>query len=107
MVAALPAYLYFATVGVLLAAIDATTRKLPDRLTLPSYPVLAILFGVAAAVSGHWAAAARAAMASALLLLIFVLATALFGMGLGDAKLAGLVALALGFQPRSTDEIPG
>jgi leader peptidase (prepilin peptidase) / N-methyltransferase len=95
--AALPAYLYFAVVGITLVAIDLATKKLPDWLTMPSYPVLATLLYIAGAESGHLEALARA-VAAALLVLAFILAAVPFGMGLGDAKLAGLVGLVLGFR---------
>ena len=45
---AVPAYLYFAGLGLALALIDLDTRRLPNTLVLPSYPVLAVLFAVAA-----------------------------------------------------------
>ncbi len=53
----LPAYLYLAAVGLALALIDLDCKRLPDALTLPSYPVAAGLLGVAAAAgsdSGSW-----------------------------------------------------
>ena len=37
--AELPAFLYLAAVGVALALIDLDLQRLPDVLTLPSYPV--------------------------------------------------------------------
>jgi len=93
-----PAYLYFVAVGVPMAAIDATTGKLPDRLTLPSYPILVILIGVAGAASPSKGAATRAAVAAALLVAVFFAAALLRGVGLGDVKLAGLLGLVLGFR---------
>ena len=53
----LPAYLYLAAVGLALALIDLDCKRLPDALTLPSYPVAAVLLGVAALTgsdSGDW-----------------------------------------------------
>ena len=44
----LPAYLYLAAVGLALALIDLDCKRLPDALTLPSYPVAAVLLGGAA-----------------------------------------------------------
>nr|MDT0665625.1 IucA/IucC family C-terminal-domain containing protein [Micromonospora sp. DSM 115978] len=49
----LPAYTYLALVGIVLAAVDARVHRLPDVVVLPSYPVLAALFGVAALVDDH------------------------------------------------------
>ena len=45
----LPAYLYLAAVGLALALIDLDVRRLPDALTLPSYPVVAALLALGAA----------------------------------------------------------
>ena len=98
MTAALPAYLYFVGVGVPLAAIDATTRKLPDRLTLPSYPILIVLLSVAEAASPNQGSAVRAATAAALLVALFFAPAFVRGVGLGDVKLAGLLGLVLGFR---------
>jgi hypothetical protein len=44
----LPAYLYLAAVGSALALIDLDCKRLPDALTLPSYPVAAVLLAGAA-----------------------------------------------------------
>ena len=49
---ALPAYLYFAAIGVALAAIDFDLHRLPNRIVLPSYPVLGALLVAAALASG-------------------------------------------------------
>src|SRR5215471_17875273 len=49
--ALLPAYCYLALVSIPLAVIDVLSHRVPDRLTLPSYPiVLALLGGAALAV---------------------------------------------------------
>ena len=44
----LPAFCYLAGIGVPLAVIDARCLRLPDALTLPSYPVALALLGLAA-----------------------------------------------------------
>ena len=44
----LPAFCYLAGIGVPLAVIDARCQRLPDALTLPSYPVALALLGLAA-----------------------------------------------------------
>lgn len=98
MTAQLPAYLYFAVVGVPLATIDATTGKLPDRLTLPSYPILVILLSAAEAASANQGSTVRAATAAALLVALFFVSALMRGVGLGDVKLAGLLGLVLGFR---------
>src|SRR5262249_31685285 len=43
--ALLPAYCYLALVSIPLAVIDVRSRRLPDRLTLPSYPIALALLG--------------------------------------------------------------
>lgn len=102
MTAALPAYLYFVVVGALLAVLDAATGKLPDRLTLPSYPVLVILLAIAEAASPNQGSTARAAAAAILLVTMFFATALLRGVGLGDVKLAGLLGLVLGFRSWTT-----
>ncbi|MBS2547457.1 prepilin peptidase [Catenulispora sp. NL8] len=94
----LPAYLYFVVVGVPLAAIDATTGKLPDCLTLPSYPILVIMFCVAEGVSPDQGSTVRAAAAAILLVALFFASAFVRGVGLGDVKLAGLLGLVIGFR---------
>ena len=71
---ALPAFCYLAGIGVPLAVIDARCQRLPDALTLPSYPV-ALAWGV------------------------FLFQVLLYpaGLGWGDVKLAGLLGLYLGW----------
>ena len=56
----LPAYLYLTAVGVALAFIDLDTRRLPNVMTLPSYPILAALLLIPAAVDGSWGDYGRA-----------------------------------------------
>jgi len=96
---ALPAYLYFTAIGVALTVIDIRLRRLPNRIVLPSYPVLAALLALAAAVHDDWWALARAGLGGAALLgFYFVLAFAHpAGMGWGDVKLAGVIGLALSY----------
>jgi leader peptidase (prepilin peptidase)/N-methyltransferase len=107
-VAVIPAYLYAAAAGLALALIDARTRRLPDAIVYPSYPVLAALLAGASWLSGDWGALGRGAI-GALGLLAFYLLLAFvpvgrgpdgpkWGMGLGDAKLAGLIGLALAYR---------
>ena len=83
---AVPAYLAFAFVCLVLAVIDAATRLLPNRITYPAFPVVAGLLLVASLGLGDLGR--------------FFLVLALIsprGMGLGDVKLAPTLGLALGW----------
>ncbi len=92
----LPAYLWLAAVGVTLAVIDVQTLRLPDRLTLPSYPVGLVLLAVPA----DWPALGRAVLAAAVAgvaALLLALLAPRGGLGLGDVKLLGVLGLFLGW----------
>jgi leader peptidase (prepilin peptidase)/N-methyltransferase len=97
--AALPAFLYLAAVGIALAMIDLDLQRLPDKLTLPSYPVALALLGIAAGAQGAgwpyaWALIGMAALFGFYATLWFVYPA---GMGLGDVKLSGVLGLYLGW----------
>lgn len=97
---ALPAFCYLAGIGVPLAVIDARCRRLPDALTLPSYPVALALLGLAALLlpggGGHFRSALLGlAVAGAVFLIQVLLYPA--GLGWGDVKLSGLLGLYLGW----------
>jgi leader peptidase (prepilin peptidase) / N-methyltransferase len=97
---ALPAFCFLAAIGVPLALIDARSQRLPDALTLPSYPVALALLGFAALLlpggAGHFLGAlAGLALAWGVFLLQVLLYPA--GLGWGDVKLAGLLGLYLGW----------
>jgi leader peptidase (prepilin peptidase)/N-methyltransferase len=97
--AELPAYLYLGAVGIALALIDLDIQKLPNKLTLPSYAVGAVLLGVAA-LAGHDAGPLLRAFVGMAVLCVGYFALAFVyppGMGLGDVKLAGVLGLYLGW----------
>jgi leader peptidase (prepilin peptidase) / N-methyltransferase len=92
---ALPAYLYLAAVGLALALIDLDVKRLPDVLTLPSYPVAVVLLGLAALLGSDSGSFPRAVLGGvAMFALYFALCFAYpAGMGFGDVKLAGVLGL--------------
>jgi leader peptidase (prepilin peptidase)/N-methyltransferase len=93
------AFLYFAAISIALTLIDLDTRRLPDAIVLPSYPVLAILLTTACVLGAPWEALLRAAVGGAVLFAFyFALRVARpGGMGGGDVKLAGVIGVVLGW----------
>jgi leader peptidase (prepilin peptidase)/N-methyltransferase len=97
--AAVLAFGFLGMLSVALSGIDIAVHRLPDKLTLPAYPVLLLLLGIAA-VAGHSGAALLRALlgGAALTCAYFLLAVLRPGqLGAGDVKLAGLTGLALGW----------
>jgi leader peptidase (prepilin peptidase)/N-methyltransferase len=95
----LVAYLYFAAIAIALALIDIELHRLPDAITLPSYPVGAVLL-TAAALSAHEPFdLARAAIGGVSLFAFYAVLWFVYpkGMGLGDVKLAGVLGMYLGY----------
>ncbi|MDR1151651.1 MAG: prepilin peptidase [Bifidobacteriaceae bacterium] len=94
---ALPAFGYLAAVCLALTVIDWRVRRLPNAIVLPSYPVLFGLLGLAAALDGDPAPLVRAAIGGAGLAAFYgaVCLIAPRGMGLGDAKLSGILGMGL------------
>jgi prepilin signal peptidase PulO-like enzyme (type II secretory pathway) len=101
----LPALCYLAAIGVPLAFIDARHKRLPDLLTLPSYPVALALLAVAApfaASGGRHLVYGLIGMTA--VWLFFVLQSFVYpnGIGWGDVKLSGVIGLYLGWFGPST-----
>jgi leader peptidase (prepilin peptidase) / N-methyltransferase len=96
---AVPAYLAFAFVCLVLAVIDAATRLLPNRITYPAFPVVAGLLLVASLGLGELGWLGRGLLAAASVGGLFLLLALLspHGMGVGDGKLAPTLGLALGW----------
>ncbi|HEY0637341.1 MAG TPA: A24 family peptidase [Pseudonocardiaceae bacterium] len=93
------AFAVLAVLGVLLSVVDLTVRRLPDRVTLPAYPLVFGLLTVAAVAGDDPGALLRSALGG-LVLAAAYLALALLRpghLGGGDVKLAGLLGLALGW----------
>jgi leader peptidase (prepilin peptidase) / N-methyltransferase len=107
--AVLPAYLYLGAVGVALAFIDLDTKRLPDKLTLPSYAVALVLLGVAAAVDGTWDALLRSVLGGLVLGLFYGLLWFVYpaGMGFGDVKFSGVLGIYLGWLSWGTVALGG
>jgi leader peptidase (prepilin peptidase)/N-methyltransferase len=96
----LPAFCYLAAVGVALAIIDIQHQRLPDALTLTSYPVALVLLGLAALGTAHGARHFADALIGMAAMGLFYLLQALIypaGLGWGDVKLSGLIGLYLGW----------
>lgn len=91
--AALPVYLFLAALSIALSAIDLDTKRLPDRIVLPAYPI-AVGLGLLTVIDhGAWPlirACIGGAILAAIYLLLWIL-TSGKGIGYGDVKLAGLV----------------
>ena len=90
---------FLGALGVALAAIDISVKRLPDRLTLPAYPVLIGLLAIAA-LTGHDLAALWRSLLGGLVLAAGYLLLGLARpgqLGGGDIKLAGLAGLVLGW----------
>jgi leader peptidase (prepilin peptidase) / N-methyltransferase len=96
---ALPAYLLLAWLLLVVSVIDARTKRIPNALTYPLTPVLAVLFVTAGLVAGQPGAALRSVLgglaAFAALLLLALISPK--GMGMGDVKLAAALGLGLGY----------
>jgi leader peptidase (prepilin peptidase)/N-methyltransferase len=95
----LAAFAVLGVLGVALSAIDISVHRLPNKLTLPGYPVLLVLLGIATA-AGHDVTALLRALLAALALAAVYLLLAIIRpgqLGGGDVKLAGLAGLALGW----------
>ena len=97
--AALPAFLVLVAVGVTLTAVDVRLHRLPDALTLPSYPLLVLLLAGAALLGADSGSFTRALSGGAAMFLCY-LALHLAnprGLGFGDVKLAGVLGLCTGW----------
>jgi leader peptidase (prepilin peptidase)/N-methyltransferase len=95
----LPAFLFLAGAAVLLTVIDLQHKLLPNRIVLPSIGIGAGLLAVAALSTGEWTALLRGVIAAAVLYVVFVVLVLISpgSIGMGDAKLAALLGLYLGW----------
>jgi leader peptidase (prepilin peptidase)/N-methyltransferase len=97
--AALPAYLVFVTVLVILSFIDLEHRRLPNLVLGPAAVTGIVLLLIATLVEGDWSSFRDAAFGAAIYGLPLLVIGLLFpsGMGGGDIKLAGYLGLHLGW----------
>lgn len=95
---ALAAWAYLTAVCLVLGYVDVRTRLLPTQLIAPSYGVIAALLVVAAVLDGSvgeiWGAVLGWAAMGGFYYLMWRLGP---GLGYGDVRLSGLLALCLGF----------
>lgn len=91
------AYAVLGAAGVVLAAVDVRARRLPDALVLPTYGTGLLCFGAIAIGHGDGADLLRAVVAGAAVFAVFLAATLAGGIGFGDTKLLGSLALHLGW----------
>jgi leader peptidase (prepilin peptidase)/N-methyltransferase len=96
----LPALCYLVAAGAALAFIDAVSKRLPDLLTLPSYPLALVMLGAAAPfIPNGWWHFTHALIGLAAGGAFYVLLAVIYpvGIGWGDVKLSGLLGLYLGW----------
>jgi leader peptidase (prepilin peptidase)/N-methyltransferase len=90
---------WLAAHGIILSFVDITVHRLPDRLTLPAVAGCGGVLALDALATGHpgrLATAAAGALLAGLVYLIQMVARP-GAMGLGDAKVASICGLALGW----------
>ncbi|ROO52730.1 leader peptidase (prepilin peptidase)/N-methyltransferase [Micromonospora sp. Llam0] len=95
---------WVAAFGIVLSFVDATVRRLPDRITLPAITGTVTILAVTAAATTTYhhlltALASAALLGGTYLAMVLARPTAI---GLGDAKLAALTGLLLGSFSLST-----
>jgi leader peptidase (prepilin peptidase)/N-methyltransferase len=97
--APLPAFVAFAGLATPLLLVDVQHHRLPDRLVVPAAACAVALLTVAAGVRGDWSALARAAAAGGVVFGLFgtITLASPSSLGFGDVKLAGLIAVYLGW----------
>lgn len=96
---ALPAFLYLVAAGLALAAVDLRAHRLPNAVTLPSYPVVVGLLAAAQLGGSGSGTLGRALLGGVAMFLSYLLVRALrpAGLGFGDVKLAGVLGLCTGW----------
>jgi leader peptidase (prepilin peptidase) / N-methyltransferase len=95
----LPALLYLAAISIALTMIDLKLKRLPNAITLPSYPIAAALLTLAALAEREPGRLIGAAIGSAASFAFYFMLMVINsrGMGFGDVKLSGVLGLYLGW----------
>lgn len=95
----LPATIYFAWLSIVIAFIDIDVQLILDIMTYPSMLLILALLTFASWGTGSWTPLLRAVICAVALAAFYVLLGFIWpnGMGLGDAKLAVIVGLILGW----------
>lgn len=94
LLAAWPAYFWLFGSAIWLAVVDLRSMRIPNKIVLPSIIVVALLL-----LAPQWGTYATALWASLISFLVFLVLNLVSRgqMGMGDAKLAALLALGLGY----------
>jgi leader peptidase (prepilin peptidase) / N-methyltransferase len=96
---AVPAYLAVAFVCVVLTVIDASSKLLPNRITYPAFPAVALLLLGASLALHDLGRMQRGLLAALVTTALFFLLFLVYpgGMGFGDVKFVPTLGLALGW----------
>ena len=96
LIALIPA-LYLLVVAWPLTVIDLREHRLPNRLVLPAFPVALLAQLIATIISADWARQLFALLMALLFAAIGLGANYIDALGMGDVKLATVIALTLGY----------
>jgi len=96
LIALIPA-LYLLVVAWPLTVIDLREHRLPNRLVLPAFPVAFLAQLIATIISADWARQVFALLVALAVAAIGLGANYIDALGMGDVKLATVIALTLGY----------
>ena len=96
LIALIPA-LYLLVVAWPLTVIDLREHRLPNRLVLPAFPVAFLAQLIATIISADWARQVFALLVALAVATIGLGANYIDTLGMGDVKLATVIALTLGY----------